>query len=135
MNTKTKRSAGPSSDSQIQWFSGGQAALASPAISISRDGRLRFNAALLQVHKLQVYQGVQLGYDPRGPRILFRLVKTTAHPSLNLRTHDGGKVANAKSFFTQHALDLRKYAGRYKPTAVKADGVTPTFAISLRQRT
>lgn len=73
-----------------------------------------------------------LGYDARRPRVLFRFTKTKAGHSLMLRVHDGGKVANAKTFFTQHKLDVGRHSRRYTPTVVR-NGVAPTFSISLKQ--
>jgi hypothetical protein len=134
MKHTSKRSAAtPRPKGQIEWFSG-SSALETPTISISRDGRLRFNAALLRDRKLQAAGGLQLGYDPRGPRVLFRVTKTAGGSSLKLRAHDGGKVAHAKAFFTQHGIDLRKCAGRYTPTLVGGTAAGSTFAIQLKRQ-
>lgn len=54
VKTRSNRSAKqPSSDGGVQWFVGGRIALATPTVSIARDGRLRFNGGFLHAQKLR----------------------------------------------------------------------------------
>ena len=115
----------------VEWFSGGSSALSNMTISIAREGRVRCNAGFVHAHKLQPYTGVELGYDRGHARILVRFVRLSKDaPGVRLRAHDGGKVANAKTFFTQHGLDPRRLVRRYTPMSVGDHG-RPTFAVSL----
>jgi hypothetical protein len=124
----------PRASTGIEWFSGARSALSNTAISIAREGRLRCNAGFVHAHRLQPYTGVELGYDRARGRVLVRFGKLSKDaPGIRLREHDGGKVANAKSFFTQHGLDPRRYLRRYAATPVNGYG-GPTFAITLETR-
>lgn len=115
----------------VEWFSGGNSALTNTTISIAQDGRLRCNAGFIHARKLQPYSGVEVGYDRSRGRILIRFVKLAKDAlGIRLHDHDGGRVANAKAFFTQHGLDPRRLVHRYVPVFV-GDHSRPTFAIAL----
>jgi hypothetical protein len=126
----------PSPRGGVQWFAGtSSAALANRTVSIAKDGRLRYNAGFLHAHKLRGYPAVTLGYDARRQRILTRFVKAAQGAGvLVLHAHDGGKVVNAKAFFTANGLEVRRYVGRYTPVIVSANGTGPTVAIALGAR-
>jgi hypothetical protein len=133
-NNSSRSAKKPSPRGGVDWFAGtSSAALANVTVSIAKDGRLRYNAGFLHAHKLQAYPAVALGYDARRQRILTRFVKAAQGEGvLVLHKHDGGKVVNAKAFFTANGLDVRRYVGRYTPVVVvAANGTGPTFAIAL----
>jgi hypothetical protein len=127
-----EKTSHPSQANGIEWFSGGHGALTNTTISIARDGRFRCNAGFIHARKLQSYTGVEVGYDRSRRRILIRFVKLAKHAvGIQLHDHDGGRVANAKAFFTAHGLDPRRLIHRYVPTSVGDHG-RPTFAITLQ---
>ena len=128
---KNKTSHRPQANG-VEWFTGGHAALTNTTISIAQDGRLRCNAGFIHARKLQPYTGVEVGYDRSRGRILIRFVKLAKDaPGIRLHDHDGGRIANAKAFFTQLGLDPRRLVQRYVPTSVGDHG-RPTFAISFQ---
>ena len=115
----------------VEWFNGHGSALSNTTVSIAREGRLRCNAGFIHAQKLKQYTGIELGYDRTRARILVRFTKLSKDaPGIRIREHDGGKVANAKSFFTEHGLDPRRHVRRYAATRVNGFG-GPTFAITL----
>jgi hypothetical protein len=130
-NKQNHSKSKPCAGAGIKWFSGAHSILSNSTISIAREGRLRCNAGFIHAHKLQPYTGVELGYDRAHGRVLVRFGKLSKEASgIRLREHDGGKVANAKSFFTHNGLDPQRHVRRYAATPLSGHG-GPTFAITL----